>query len=447
MAATRSLAFADRAIRGATFLGAGNETQYRIIGHPGLVLSVLPGPDRKAEGGRRTWRYFYSFVDGESRRVRKITLGVYPALTLASAAKLAADLAVRVAGEGDVVALDRASAEAQANAAQLQASEEARAKLTFADLLTEYIAERQDLLRIDETERELKKDALPALGPKQPNEVTAADIDRIAAAIRARGSTVMAQRIITLIKALYNYCLLDRPALADKYGLTHNPADRLGRRRYGTTGVYTPKKARTRVLDDSEIARWWHALEASGTSPRTRLGLLLVLATAQRPGEVRSARRADLHRLTGANPLWILPVDTLGKKRAAQVRADHVVPLSPLAVSLFKQALELSSDDALVFGEDGEPPGSTLWPTVQANLFANHLADLPPATVHDLRRTAATGMRRIGTDRDVVSQILNHAPKNVTEIHYDHYDGLAEKRAALELWGGWLAKLSAADSP
>lgn len=440
--ADRTLAFADRAIRGASFLGAGNETQYRIAGHPGLVLSVLPGPDKIPDGGRRTWRYFYTISDGSKRHVRKLTLGVYPALTLANAAKQANELAIRVANEGDIVALDRSSAEAKAAADHDQANAAAVAKLTFADLLAEYIADRQDLLRIKETERELAKDALPALGALQPNDVTAADIDRIAAGIKARGSPVMAQRIITLIKALYNYCLLDRPALAEKYGLTQNPADRLGRRRYGTSGVYTPKAARTRVLDDTEIAQWWQALTASGTATRTRLGLMLVLATAQRPGEVRTAKKADLVRLAGANPLWVLPVETLGKKRAAQVRADHVVPLSPLAVDLFKQAISLSDDPDLVFGEHGAPPAAPLWPTIQANLFANHLKELTPATVHDLRRSAATGMRRLGATRDVVAQILNHAPKDVTEIHYDHYDGLAEKRAALEVWGKHLQAVS-----
>ena len=290
-----TLAYKDTAIKAATYAGTGNETQYRVEGHPGLVLSVLPGPERGASGGRRTWRYFYA--TGERRLVRKITLGTYPATSLAKAAAAASALALRVAEEGDIVAIDGAAEKAQTAAAEQQRVHATRRGLTFADLLDEYVADRQDLLRIQETARELRKDALPALRSKHPNDVTAADIDTIAAAIKNRGSATMAHRIIMLIKALYNYCLLDRPALAQKYGLTHNPADKLGRRRHGTSAVYPPPAARTRVLENTEITSWWRALDQSATDARTRIGLKLVLATGQRPGRV--ARRGGLATGTG----------------------------------------------------------------------------------------------------------------------------------------------------
>ncbi len=53
--------------------------------------------------------------------------------------------------------------------------------------------------------------------------------------------------------------------------------------------------------------------------------------------------------------------------------------------------------------------------------------------LHDLRRTAATHMTRLGVERLVVSKILNHAEGGVTK-GYDRHRYETEKRHALTLW-------------
>ena len=55
---------------------------------------------------------------------------------------------------------------------------------------------------------------------------------------------------------------------------------------------------------------------------------------------------------------------------------------------------------------------------------------------HDLRRTCATGMARLGVMNEVIGRVLNHAPqRTVTAQVYNQYNYLGEKRRALELWG------------
>ena len=79
-----------------------------------------------------------------------------------------------------------------------------------------------------------------------------------------------------------------------------------------------------------------------------------------------------------------------------------------------KLALENARASAVERGED--PP----------NAIANwHL--------HDLRRSAATYMARLGVDRVVIGKVLNHAEQEVTAV-YDRHRYDAEKRRALELW-------------
>ena len=61
-------------------------------------------------------------------------------------------------------------------------------------------------------------------------------------------------------------------------------------------------------------------------------------------------------------------------------------------------------------------------------------------TIHDLRRTAATGMGRLGVSRFILGRVLNHADRSVTGI-YDRHEYLAEKRRALKTWGNYVENL------
>ena len=60
--------------------------------------------------------------------------------------------------------------------------------------------------------------------------------------------------------------------------------------------------------------------------------------------------------------------------------------------------------------------------------------------LHDLRRTAATGMRSLGIDRLTVSKVLNHAEGGITQI-YDRYAADPEKRRALQAWSNHVAAI------
>jgi integrase len=67
----------------------------------------------------------------------------------------------------------------------------------------------------------------------------------------------------------------------------------------------------------------------------------------------------------------------------------------------------------------------------------------PPWTIHDLRRTCATGMGKLGVSRFIIGRVLSHADRSVTGI-YDQHEYLAEKRHALESWAAYLRNLVAA---
>src|SRR5262249_46277931 len=144
----------------------------------------------------------------------------------------------------------------------------------------------------------------------------------------------------------------------------------------------------------------------------------------------------------------------------------HIVPLSALAIELFREALVqcVGGDERIFRDRDGRSPLTTnslgrafmrnatalgisrpLWP-------ADGLSDASAAKTlrqerrrqafapHDLRRTAATRMTELGSTRFIVDRVLNHAEPGVGAV-YDRYEYLREKRQALEAWAARLEEI------
>jgi integrase len=55
-------------------------------------------------------------------------------------------------------------------------------------------------------------------------------------------------------------------------------------------------------------------------------------------------------------------------------------------------------------------------------------------TPHDLRRTFRTRLSALGIPKDIRGRLMNHAPRDVGERHYDLWSFFPEKRAALLAW-------------
>ena len=159
----------------------------------------------------------------------------------------------------------------------------------------------------------------------------------------------------------------------------------------------------------------------------------MVLATGQRREEVARMRWADVD--FGAQ-LWILPAE------ATKAARGHAVPLSPLAMALLESLPKLGT---YVFTTARDRPISG-FSKAKARLDAmgtsegTYRVTVAPWTIHDLRRTAATEMGRLGVSRFIIGKVLNHADRSVTAI-YDRHSYLQEKRSALEVWTSYLIGL------
>jgi integrase len=137
--------------------------------------------------------------------------------------------------------------------------------------------------------------------------------------------------------------------------------------------------------------------------------------------------------------LWVLPAARSKNGKA------HEIPLSPAAVSLLR-ALPRQADSELVFTTNGRTPVSG-WSRTKhrfdARMAALAKTDIPNWRLHDLRRTAASGMARLGQPVHVVEAVLNHRDGAISGIAaiYNRYSYALEKRHALESWAAAVERL------
>ena len=215
--------------------------------------------------------------------------------------------------------------------------------------------------------------------------------------------------------------------------LDANPAARLKKR-----GVEEPRR---RILDDAEIVAFWEGIVLAPVSRPVGLALRLALLTAARANEVAGARTAEF-QLDGPEPQWLIPAARVKNKR------DHLLPLSPIAVETIKAAID--EDEFLFPSRLNNRPGPMDRHTLSKAMarFAEELKEpntwrKDPPTPHDLRRTVATRLARMGIAKEVRERVLNHAgARHDPEAkHYNLYEFLPEKREALDRWAAEVSAL------
>jgi integrase len=190
----------------------------------------------------------------------------------------------------------------------------------------------------------------------------------------------------------------------------------------------TPK-ARDRVLSTGEIVKFWRATEDTGEPFGTLLKLLLL--TGCRLNEVAGMEREELSE-DGAQ--WTIPGNRTKNHR------PHVVPLPPLARELIAGVRRIEGSK-YVFTTTGRSPVSG-WTKIK-NRLDEVMGNPPHWILHDLRRTAATGMAELGIAPHVVEAALNHisGAKAGVAGTYNRAAYAPEKKAALERWAAHIEGL------
>jgi integrase len=282
-----------------------------------------------------------------------------------------------------------------------------------------------------EVRRILEHDVLPRWGERPIREITTADIksllwEKARKRERARkdtegGAAKQANRMLTRLGTLFGWAFKEKL-------IAENP----------TLGIdpLVKERARDRVLcgaedkhkSDDELVWFWRGAEQIRW-PYAPIFRLLLL-TAQRESEVAGMRWVELDLDAR---LWTIPRERTKSDRA------HFVHLSELACGILRTTPRLGND--LVFPSRAGTMISGFAKTkmrLDAAMSAQAGSTIEPWVLHDLRRTAATLMARLGVASDVADRILNHAAGNrhgtVKDV-YQRHEFLTERKEALEKLG------------
>jgi integrase len=236
-------------------------------------------------------------------------------------------------------------------------------------------------------------------------ETPACDLDRMAVvkaldAMTRRGRATMAAQTVAYGKACYGWALKRGSIAANPF--TNMPV--------------APAVKRERVLTDHELSAIWKATVAPG--PFNGIVRILIL-TGARCNEVAGMRWAEL-----SGDVWTIPAGRTKNKRV------HIVPLSAQAQGLL---CDLPRLNEWVFpGLRGPFKGFA-----RAKAAIDCRSGVTGWRLHDLRRTVATGLQRLGVRLEVTEAVLGHAGGSRAGIVgvYQRHDYAAEQRDAIDAWG------------
>lgn len=348
----------------------------------------------------------------------KLTLGRWPMMGLAEARTAAAEALEKVERGADPAAEKKAAKAAPApNRDTFEA--------VVADFMKRHASRNR---RADDVAAMFRREVAQRWNGRAIQSITKRDILDVLDGVVDRGSPITANRLRASLNVLFNWAK-SRDIIKD------NPLD----------GVRppAPESSRDRVLTDQEIVLLWGATGGMGYPFGPVIRLLLL--TGARLREVAEMSRREI---SADGTVWTLPA------ARSKNGEEHVVPLADEARAIIG-ALPAIGKAAFVFTTTGTTPVSGFTRakerldrlmTEAANKDrpgGSEPSAILAFTLHDLRRTAATGMAGLRFPPHVVEAVLNHKSgtrRGVAAV-YNRHDHLEEKREALEAWARHVAGL------
>lgn len=379
------------------------EKEYKLFDGGGLYLSITP----KAQ---KWWRLKYRFEDKEKR----LSLGVYPHISLMAARKMRDDLKTQIALGVDP-SQDRKDKKEERNAIEIMQQN------TFKNVSLEWVKMQETELAestLKRYKRALERDFYPIIGDMPIADITRKHLIKIATTIQDRGAIDTAHRLLNVCNQIWRY------ALQFDF-VDHNIVNDISKK--DVLKQYEKTVFRT-ITEPKRIGELMRAIDTYQGELTTKAALQLLTLTFTRPYNIRFAEwtEFDLN-----NKVWIIPAEKM------KMRKEHILPLTEQAIKILKEIHPYTKDAKYVF----HSPLSTQKP-ISENTLNQALKRLDfggEIVSHGFRAMFSTLAYESGRFRgEVIEVLLAHQEKNAIKRAYNRAEYEAEKGELMTWWADFL---------
>lgn len=370
--------------------------------------------------GAKWWRFDYSI---DSRR-KTISLGVYPATSLADARRKADEARALVANGIDPSDNRKADKTARKEAVEQEKRLDAGLPLinSFEYIVREWLASTAHTVRDVTQQKKLRRFELyvfPAIGQLPIVDVKSPDVFTIIRPLILKNQLETAHRVRSDISGAFAYAIA--------HGFTdYDPAQ--------AVGAQIPAQKVTHnaaITDPKEVGQLLRDIAHYQGTFVVQTALRLSPYLFQRPGEIRQMEWKDLDL---AAREW--------RYFVTKTEVQHIVPLSRQAVEILESIKPLTGVGQYVFPSsrgDGRPMSDGTVRTALKSL--GYEKDVMSA--HGFRTTASTLLNEQGWSPDAIERQLCHMPKDQVRAAYNRAQYLDERRRMMQSWADYLDGLRA----
>ena len=391
------------------------QKEYNMFDGRGLYLTVTPK-------NKKWWRLKYYF----NRKEYRISLGVYPQISLQEARKIREELKHKIS-QGINPSEERKAKKV------VDKKEALQDKYTFAYLATEYFDHILTLENpISENHRKkqiarIANHCLPYIGDILSTELNRNNILEIIKRIKLNGTHETARRVLSLIKSILDYGV-DRELLEYNVASSISPTKEIGKKVEKHYPIITDPKALKALLN---------TLDEYPGDFSTRQALRLMPHVALRASNIRFA---EWDEIDFEKKLWIISAEKMKTKQ------EHIVPLTSTSISILRETQAYSGKGRYVFPSmtynDRPMSENTL------NLALRRLGYTKEEIVsHSFRGIFSTILHEKisehGFNSLVIEMQLAHKEPNQVKAAYNHAQYLDDRIKLMRWWSNYLMTIKA----
>ncbi|RMO71327.1 tyrosine-type recombinase/integrase [Pseudomonas syringae group genomosp. 3] len=382
------MALTDTALRTAK----PRDKLYRLADAQGLCIEVTPS-------GGKLWRLRYRF-DGKAKM---LSLGIYPAITLAQARERR-EAARKMLAQG-----------VDPSAHKQQEKTAAAAQVLTMELLArewyDYNRPRWAPATSSKVLQYLESDIFPVIGRQPASEVQRPELVELVRKIEKREAFNVARKVRQWLSQIFRFGLA-------KGVVPGNPATDLD-----VVAAHAPRTRHHPHVSEGELPELLERLETAQCDITSKIAIRLLALTAVRPGELRLApwSEFDLDAAT-----WTIPAARM------KARRPHIVPLPRQAVALLRALHELTGTYPLAF-----PGRNNRARPMSENTVNKALSTMGyegRQTGHGFRHLLSTSLNSRGYNRDWIERQLAHGDQDSIRDTYNHANYLEQRRGMMQAW-------------